>query len=207
MQIGYARTSTLDQKAGLEAQERELEAAGCEKTFVEQVSSVDVKARERLAEALDYIREGDTLVVTKLDRLARSVAHLLEVHDQIAAKGAHLRILSMDINTRTPNGKLMLTILGGVAEFEREIMLERQREGIAKAKAAGKYKGRKPTARAKADEVLALKADGVGPAEIARRLGMGRASVYRILNDQKTVDKAEPDADPLTEVAVPVSTE
>ena len=207
MQIGYARTSTLDQKAGLEAQETELQAAGCEKLFVEQVSSVDVRARERLAEALDYIREGDTLVVTKLDRLARSVAHLLEVHDQIEAKGAHLRILSMDIDTRTPNGKLMLTILGGVAEFEREIMLERQREGIAKAKAAGKYKGRKPTARAKADEVLALKSQGIGPAEIARRLDMGRASVYRILNDQKTGNKSEQHTDPLTEIAVPVSTE
>jgi DNA invertase Pin-like site-specific DNA recombinase len=183
MQIGYARTSTLDQKAGLEAQKAELEAVGCEKLYVEQVSSVDVRARERLAEALADLREGDTLVVTKLDRLARSVAHLLEISGQIEAKGAHLRILNMDIDTRTPNGKLMLTILGGVAEFEREIMLERQREGIAKAKAAGKYKGRKPTARAKANEVLALKAEGVGPSEIARRIGIGRASVYRILDE------------------------
>ncbi|WP_306111827.1 MULTISPECIES: recombinase family protein [Roseovarius] len=198
MIVGYARTSTLDQKAGLEAQQTELKAAGCEKVFVEQVSSVDVKARERLAEALDYVREGDTLVVTKLDRLARSVAHLLEVLEVISSKGAWLRILSMGIDTGTATGKLMLTILGGVAEFEREIMLERQREGIAKAKAAGKYKGRKPTARAKADEVMALKADGVGPAEIARRLGIGRASVYRILNDQKD----GPGADPLSEAAV-----
>lgn len=186
MIVGYARTSTLDQKAGLEAQQTELRAAGCEKVFVEQVSSVDVRARERLAEALDYIREGDTVVVTKLDRLARSVAHLLEVLEAISSKGASLRILSMGIDTGTATGKLMLTILGGVAEFEREIMLERQREGIAKAKAAGKYKGRKPTARAKADEVLALKAEGIGPSEIARRIGIGRASVYRILDDQQS---------------------
>lgn len=205
MIVGYARTSTLDQKAGLEAQQTELKAAGCEKVFVEQVSSVDVKARERLAEALDYVREGDTLVVTKLDRLARSVAHLLEVLEVISSKGASLRILSMGIDTGTATGKLMLTILGGVAEFEREIMLERQREGIAKAKAAGKYKGRKPTARAKADEVMALKSDGVGPAEIARRLGMGRASVYRILNDQKDRAGAEQAADPLAEAAVPTA--
>lgn len=197
MIVGYARTSTLDQKAGLEAQQTELKAAGCEKVFVEQVSSVDVKARERLAEALDYIREGDTLVVTKLDRLARSVAHLLEVLEVISSKGASLRILSMGIDTGTATGKLMLTILGGVAEFEREIMLERQREGIAKAKVAGKYRGRKPTARAKAAEVMALKSDGVGPAEIARRLGMGRASVYRILNDQQDGAGAEQAADPL----------
>jgi len=193
MHVGYARTSTLDQSPGLEAQRTELEIAGCEKLYIEQVSSVDVKAREKLAEALDYIREGDTLVVTKLDRLARSVAHLLEIHDQIEAKGAHVRILSMDIDTRTANGRLMLTILGGVAEFEREIMLERQREGIAKAKAAGKYKGRSPTARAKADEIMALKSEGFGPAEIARRLMIGRASVYRILNDRKADERTSSD--------------
>ncbi len=185
MIVGYARTSTLDQKAGLEAQERDLAAAGCEKVFVEQVSSVDVAAREKLAEALDYIRDGDTLVVTKLDRLARSVAHLLEVLEAVEVKGASLRILNMGIDTGTATGKLMLTILGGVAEFEREIMLERQREGIAKAKAAGKYKGRKPTAKAKAEDVLALHKDGVGATEIAKRLGIGRASVYRILGPEQ----------------------
>ena len=181
MIVGYARTSTLDQKAGLEAQERELAGAGCDKVFVEQVSSVDVIARGKLAEALDYIREGDTLVVTKLDRLARSVAHLLEVLEEVEKKGAALRILSMGIDTGTATGRLMLTLLGGVAEFERSIMLERQREGIAKAKAAGKYRGRKPTAKAKAKEVLGLHAEGLGATEIARRVGIGRASVYRIL--------------------------
>ena len=159
MIVGYARTSTMDQTAGLEAQERELRDAGCDKLFVEQVSSVDVRARDRLAEALDYVRDGDTLVVTKLDRLARSVAHLLEVLEALTAKGASLRILSMGIDTGTATGKLMLTLLGGVAEFERSIMLERQREGIAKAKAAGKYKGRKPTAMAKGDDVLALRCE------------------------------------------------
>ena len=92
MIVGYARTSTMDQTAGLEAQERELRDAGCDKLFVEQVSSVDVRARDRLAEALDYVRDGDTLVVTKLDRLARSVAHLLEVLEALTAKGASLRI-------------------------------------------------------------------------------------------------------------------
>lgn len=183
MLIGYARTSTLDQKAGLEAQERDLATAGCERVFVEQVSSVDVAKREKLAEALTFGRQGDTLVVTKLDRLARSVAHLVDLLGQLEAKGVSLRILAMGIDTSTPTGKLMLTILGGVAEFEREIMLERQREGIAKAKADGKYKGRAPTARAKADEVVKLHREGVGGTEIAKRLGIGRASVYRILDD------------------------
>ncbi|MBT0958364.1 recombinase family protein [Alphaproteobacteria bacterium KMM 3653] len=183
MLVGYARTSTLDQKAGLEGQERELIAAGCERLFIEQVSSVDVRAREELAEALTFVREGDTLVVTKLDRLARSVAHLLEVLDTLTDRGAALRILNMGIDTNTPTGKLMLTVLGGVAEFEREIMLERQREGIAKAKAAGKYRGRKATARAKSEEVLKLHREGVGGTQIAKRLEIGRASVYRILSE------------------------
>ncbi len=181
MLIGYARTSTLDQKAGLAAQRRDLEEVGCERIFIEQVSSVDVANRAQLAEALAFARDGDTLVVTKLDRLARSVAHLVGILAQLEAKGVALRILSMGIDTATPTGKLMLTILGGVAEFEREIMLERQREGIAKAKAAGKYKGRTPTARAKAEEVVRLHGEGIGGTEIAERLGIGRASVYRIL--------------------------
>ncbi|MGR3503564.1 recombinase family protein [Pseudaestuariivita sp.] len=179
--IGYARTSTLDQKAGLDAQKRDLEAAGCDRLFIEQVSSVDVKERHKLAEALDFMREGDTLTVTRLDRLARSTQHLLEVLTAITDKGAALRILDMGIDTRTPTGKLLLTVMGGVAEFERSIMLERQREGIAKAKAAGKYKGRKPTARAKADDVKRLHTGGMGATAIAREVGIGRASVYRIL--------------------------
>ena len=191
MLIGYARTSTLDQKAGIEAQVRDLQAAGCDKLFQEQVSSVDVASREQLALALEFIREGDTLVVTKLDRLARSVAHLMTILDTLKAKGASLRIMNMGIDTSTPTGKLMLTILGGVAEFEREIMLERQREGIAKAKAEGKYRGRKPTAMGQAENVLALKAQGLGATEIATRLGIGRASVYRIFDEKEGKQKSK----------------
>lgn len=181
MLIGYARTSTLDQKAGFEGQLRDLEAVGCEKVYKEQVSSVDVRKRHELDKAIDQLRDGDTLVVTKLDRLARSVQHLLGLLEVIQGKRASLRILDMNIDTSTPTGKLMLTVLGSVAAFEREIMLERQREGIARAKAAGKYKGRKPTAMAKADEVIRLQAEGIGATEIASRVGIGRASVYRIL--------------------------
>jgi DNA invertase Pin-like site-specific DNA recombinase len=179
LKIGYARTSTLDQKAGLEVQLEELKAAGCEKVFSEQVSSVG--RRERLESALEFIREGDTLVVTKLDRLARSVRHLLEIVETLKAKGAELRIINLNLDTGTATGRLLFTMIGAIAEFEREMMLERQREGIAKAKRAGKYKGRKPTARAKASEIARLRVDGLGAAEIARRLGIGRASVYRVL--------------------------
>ena len=182
MLVGYARTSTSDQDAGLEAQRRDLDATGCTKVFEEKVSSVG--QREQLELALDYVRDGDTLVVTKLDRLARSTGHLLEIVQLLERKGVALRILDFGgeaVNTSGPTGKLLLTVFAAFAQFEREMMLERQRDGIAKAKAAGKYKGRKPTARAKAREVRALRAEGVGGTEIARRLGIGRASVYRIL--------------------------
>ena len=181
MLIGYARTSTLDQTAGLDAQQRDLAAAGCERVYVEQVSSVDVWERQELARALDNVREGDTLIVTKLDRLARSMAHLMALLGTIEAKGASLRILSMNLDTGTPTGRLMLNMLGSVAQFEREIMLERQREGIAKAKAAGKYKGRTPSARAKQAQIAELAAQQMSLSEIAKRLGIGKASVHRIL--------------------------
>ena len=181
MRIGYARTSTTDQQAGFEAQVRDLEAVGCEKVYQEQASSVG--ARDELAVALDFVREGDTLVVTKLDRLARSTRHLNDIVDCLREKGSHLQILDLGIDTATPTGELVLTVIDGIAQFERQMMLERQREGIAKAKAAGKYKGRKPTARAKTQEVLDMRSMGVKATAIARELGIGRASVYRILAD------------------------
>lgn len=191
MLIGYARTSTLDQTAGLDAQQRDLAAAGCERTYVEQVSSVDVGERQELARALDNLRSGDALVVTKLDRLARSMAHLMDLLKVIEGKGASLRILSMSLDTGTPTGRLMLNVLGSVAQFEREIMLERQREGIAKAKAAGKYKGRAPTAKAKEAQVAELAAQQMSLSEIARRLGIGKASVHRILKARSTESVAD----------------
>jgi DNA invertase Pin-like site-specific DNA recombinase len=181
--IGYARTSTVDQAAGIEAQRRDLKAAGCTKLFEEQVSSV--AEREQLNAAIDYLREGDALVTTKLDRLARSMRHLLEIVDQIKEKKASLRILGMSLDTDTATGTMMLQVLGAVAEHERSLMLERQREGIAKAKAEGKYKGRAKTAMAKAGEVEALLAKGVNPTEVARKLGIGRSSVYRAMNERK----------------------
>ncbi len=183
MLVGYARTSTLEQEAGFEVQHQELESVGCEKIFSEQVSSVAV--RKQLDTALEFIRDGDTLVVTKLDRLARSTRHLGELVDFLKARDAELRILNLNIDTGTPTGKLILDVLGSIAEFERSMMLERQREGIAKAKAEGKYKGRKPTARAKADQVINLRDAGIKPADIGIQLGISRASVYRILGDRE----------------------
>lgn len=179
-QVGYARTSTTDQKAGLEAQLRDLEGHGCTKIFREELSSAAAK-RPQLEAALEWVREGDTLVVTKLDRLARSVADLVEIQGDLARKGVGLRIMSMNLDTSTPTGKLMVNLLGSIAEFERELMLERQREGIAKAKAEGKYVGRQPTARRKAEEVMKMRADGKSANDITKTLGISRASVFRIV--------------------------
>ena len=186
-QVGYARSSTVDQEAGYQAQIRALKGGGCKKVFSEKVSSV--AQREQLEAALDYVREGDCLVVTKLDRLARSVAHLVAIGQRLESKGVALKVLEQAIDTSTPTGRLMFNMLGSIAQFERELMLERQREGVAKAKAEGKYKGRAPTARAKAPQVLELHLEGVGPTEIAKRVGIGRASVYRIL---ETIRSAAP---------------
>jgi DNA invertase Pin-like site-specific DNA recombinase len=186
MLIGYARTSTTDQAAGIQAEERDLMDVGCGKLFVEQVSSVG--ARRQLEAALDYVREDDTLVVTRLDRLARSVADLFSIVALLEAKKVALRVLSMSgtqaLDTSTAVGKLMLAVIGAVGPFEREMMLERQREGIAKAKAQGRYKGRVPTAQRQAAEIIRMKSEGVRPSEIARKLGIGRASVYRVVGQK-----------------------
>jgi DNA invertase Pin-like site-specific DNA recombinase len=179
MILGYARTSTVDQVAGFEAQSKELSAAGCEKIFQEQVSSVTV--RLQLQSALEFVRDGDIFVVTKLDRLARSVADLMAILQALERKRVAVRILNLGMDIQTPTGKLMLTVLGGVAQFEREMMLERQREGIAKAKSAGKYKGRKRTAPDRRQHVLRLAAEGATKISISRQLGIGEAAVYRIL--------------------------
>ena len=180
--IGIARTSKLEQVAGLEAQVNALESYGCEKIYKEQVSSV--AERKQLNAALGSLRSGDKLVVTKLDRLARSVKHLGEIVDTINNAEASLVILDMGgtaIDTSNPTGKLILNVMSSVVQFEREMMLERQREGIAKAKAEGKYKGRKPTARAKTEMVLLAKKQGVSSAQIMRDLGISKTSYYRIL--------------------------
>src|SRR6516165_923067 len=180
--VGYGRTSTIEQRAGLEAQLRDLKAIGCKKVFQEQVSSVGERAQ--LEAAIDYVREGDTLVVTKLDRLARSARGLGELVEELERKGVALRVLNFgggQVDTRGAAGRLMLNVFAAFAQFELEIMKERQREGIAGAKAAGKYKGRKPTARAKAADAVKLFKDGKRVSEVAKALSIGRASVYRAL--------------------------
>jgi DNA invertase Pin-like site-specific DNA recombinase len=182
--IGYARTSTAEQVAGFEAQIRELQSAGCEKIFQEQVSSVAERAQ--LLAAIDFAREGDVFTVTKIDRLARSVGDLVRILESLEAKKVGVRILNLGMDTRGPTGKLIVNVLGCVAQFEREMMLERQREGIARAHAEGRYRGRKRTAAEKRAEVLRLAAEGVTRKAIGEHIGISEATVYRILKEEKT---------------------
>jgi DNA invertase Pin-like site-specific DNA recombinase len=182
MLVGYARSSTVEQKAGLIAQHDALSTVGCERTFSEQVSSVG--KREQLEAAISFARDGDTFVITRLDRLARSTQDLLSIVERLDKKGVALRILDFAgsaIDTTKAVDKLLITVFGAFAEFERNLMLERQREGIAKAKAEGKYRGRAPSARSKTDQIRALAKEGLTKGNIAERLGISERSVFRVL--------------------------
>lgn len=175
---GYARVSTTDQD--LSIQQDALRAAGCVVIRAEKKSGTSTTGRTELQTVLDFLQQGDVLVVTRIDRLARSVGDLQDIVKAIRAKGASLKATEQPIDTSTAAGKAFLDMLGVFAEFETNLRKERQLEGIAKAKAAGVYKGR-PTTIDPA-KVRALKAEGVSPSEIAKRLGIGRASVYRVLD-------------------------
>jgi DNA invertase Pin-like site-specific DNA recombinase len=175
--IGYARVSTTDQDTGI--QEAALKAAGCDIIRTEKRSGTSLQGRAELQTILDFVRKGDTLVVTRIDRLARSVADLQQIVINLKAKGVALKATEQPIDTSTAAGKCFLDMLSVFAEFETNLRRERQMEGIAKAKAAGVYRGRK---RSIDSAVIAdLKAKGIGATEIARQLGIGRASVYRVL--------------------------
>ena len=180
---GYARVSTTDQDLGL--QQAALKAAGCKVIRAEKVTGTTREGRTELATLLDFVRAGDTLVVTRVDRLARSIGDLQDVVRALKAKGAALKATEQPIDTSTAAGKAFLDMLGVFAEFETNLRRERQMEGIAAAKARGVYagKGRKPTVDVA--EVRRLKSEEkLGPMAIAKRLKIGRASVYRALADK-----------------------
>jgi DNA invertase Pin-like site-specific DNA recombinase len=178
MLVGYGRVSSEGQS--LDIQHEALFAAGCEKVFTEKVSGRSTTGREELAQALEFVREGDTLVVTRLDRLARSVADLHRIIEILDQKGAAFRCLNQPgVDTDTSTGRLMLAMLGAVAAFENDIRRERQMEGVRKAQAEGKYRGRPATIDPTA--IRDLQAQGHGATAIAKKLGIGRASVYRVL--------------------------
>src|SRR6516162_3091475 len=177
--IGYARVSTTDQD--LSIQEVALNAAGCEVIRAEKRSGNTTRGREELRTVLDFLRKGDVLMVTRIDRLARSIGDLQDIVRSIKARGAALKATEQPIDTSTAAGKCFLDMLGVFAEFETNLRRERQLEGIARAKAEGVYKGR--PASIDAARVRELKAGGMGPTEIAKALKIGRASVYRVLQD------------------------
>ena len=181
--VGYARVSTRGQS--LEAQLKALNEAGVEDDhlFKEKLSGAKTD-RPELEAMLKHARKGDTVVVTKLDRIARSTKHLLQIADELDNKSVTFKVLNIQLDTSTPTGKLMLTMLGAVAQFEREIMLERQREGFEIAKAKGRIKGRPSTAQDKAEDVVRLTSTGMTKQAVADDLGIGVASVYRILKKQ-----------------------
>ncbi|WP_372703286.1 recombinase family protein [Bradyrhizobium sp. Bra64] len=175
---GYARVSTADQDLTLQL--NALKAAGCEIIREEKASGTSTKGRAALATLRDFMRKGDTLVVTRIDRLARSIGDLQDIVRSLKEKGVALRATEQPIDTSTAAGKAFLDMLGVFAEFETNLRRERQLEGIAQAKARGVYKGRKPSVDAA--QVRELQATGLGPTAIAGKLQIGRASVYRVLN-------------------------
>lgn len=178
--VGYARVSTTGQN--LESQLNAL--TDCEIVFQEKQSGAK-KEREELKRMLEYVREGDTIIVTKLCRLARNTRHLLEIVELLDSKSVSLQVINLGIDTASPTGRLMITLIGAIATFERELLLERQAEGITIAKAKGKYKGRKAIGLAKRNEVLKLIGNGMGKREISEKLSVSKSTIYRVLNEMR----------------------
>ncbi len=183
---GYARASTTDQDVTIQVET--LTRAGCAVVRAEKASGSSRQGRTELALLLTFLRPGDTLLVTRIDRLARSIKDLQDIVAELRAKGVDLRATEQPIDTSTAAGKAFLDMLGVFAEFETNLRRERQMEGIRAAKAKGVYKGRKP--RIDAETVRQLKTEGLGAAAIARHLGIGRASVYRLLAGEGPRDVA-----------------
>ena len=178
MLVGYARVSSTGQS--LDIQQEALSNIGCEKIFSEKMSGRSTKDRDQLAEALDFVREGDTLAITRLCRLARSVGDLHQIIEKLTSKGVGFKCINQSgVDTDTSTGRLMMSVIGAVAEFENDIRRERVMEGVRKAQAEGKYRGRKPTVDT--TQVKELRQQGLGASQIAKTMGIGRASVYRAL--------------------------
>ncbi len=176
--IGYARTSTTDQN--LDAQITALKIAGCTMIRQEQKSGASLEGRPELKTILDFIHPDETLVVTRIDRLARSLSDLQTIVARLKEKGAHLAATEQPVDTSTATGKAFFDMLGVFAEFETNLRRERQAEGIAAAKAKGVYKGRKP--QIDQTEIATRLSSGHRPSDIARDMGISRGSVYKVKN-------------------------
>lgn len=174
--IGYARVSSKDQDLGVQVDA--LHAAGCERIFQEKQSGRTADDRPVWQECLTFLREGDVLVFTRLDRIGRSLIDLVGIGAALRDKGVEIRCLQQPVDTTTAEGRLLWGILATVAEFEVDLKRERQREGIERAKAEGRRIGGRK-AKATRERIAPLKAEGLGATEIARRLGCSVRSVYR----------------------------
>ena len=177
MKVGYARVSSVSQN--LDSQLKSLNEYGCEKIFQEKVSGTSTQGRDKLKQCLEFVREGDEFVITRIDRLARSILDLQLIVKQLSDKGVTLTATEQPISTKDAASKCFLDMLGVFGEFETNLRKERQMEGIAKAKERGVYKGRKPSVDV--EKVKELKESGLGASAIAKEMGIGRASVYRAL--------------------------
>lgn len=201
--VGYARVSTRDQHP--QAQTDALAAAGCEKVFTDHASGT-LARRAALDEALAYLRSGDTLVITKLDRLGRSVRNLKALADELQGRGVGLRALSQGIDTTTPGGRLFFHMLAAIAEFEHDLIVERTQDGLAAARARGRKGGPKfkmtPTRVAQARAMYDAREHTV--AEIAATFGVSRPTIYRHL--QAGADPAPPSASAGPATTVPATT-
>ncbi|HGO6700339.1 TPA: recombinase family protein [Legionella pneumophila] len=200
--VGYARVSTIDQN--LDIQLDALKKAGCKKIFSEKKSGTSKKDRTAFDECMEYIREGDTLVVTRIDRLTRNILDLQNLIHDLKDKKINLKALDQPVDTSSASGKFFLDMLGVFAEFETNLRRERQLEGIARAKKEGVYKGRKPTARAKSHEVITLINQGYTRLAVAKKLDIGIASIYRILkaHHQKNPEQTLPGSQSTKKIAV-----
>ena len=177
MKVGYARVSSVDQN--LDVQLETLKSFGCEKIYQEKVSGTSTQGRNKLKECIEFVREGDELVITRIDRLARSVLDLQLIVKELSDKGVNLSATEQPISTKDATSKCFLDMLGVFAELETNLRKERQNEGILRAKQKGVYKGRKSSINV--NKIKELKNSGMGATAIAKEMGIHRDSVYRVL--------------------------
>lgn len=182
MLIGYARVSTTEQNVALQLDA--LQSAGVERTFVDEGISGSVSSRPELDRCLEVLRSGDTLVVWRLDRLARSLRHLLELVESLSNRGVHLRSLTESIDTSSASGRLILSVFGALAEFERSLIIERTQAGLQAARSRGARIGRPAAMSAgQVEQAKTLVEAGHRVGDVARTLGVGRSTLYRVLGE------------------------
>ncbi|WP_237236705.1 recombinase family protein [Rothia nasimurium] len=180
MRIGYARVSTQNQQESLIIQKKSLENFGCEKIYTDQISGAQSE-RPGLKAALAYARENDSIVVTRLDRLGRSTVDILRTVQELDSRGITIEALDTKLDTRTPAGRLVLSVLASMAEFERNLIVERTREGLAHARSQGRVGGRRPKLdKTQQQAVLAAIESGLSESQVAQSFGVSRSTITRI---------------------------